>query len=160
MQKLSRNSSKVYSASKWNKGLTDTIIEVEELGWSSCSSGRWWLIVKVQFCSLRSDKEEVQLRGVRNWEGDWKEFRLVELSRWIVASEWLLCSCTKYLYPDGHVSFQFWARVINIIWWGNQERARWLCRPQFAAETSFWIILECFRWGDEEIRLRQVLKSS
>ena len=34
MQKLLRVSSKVYCASKWNEGLTDTIIEVEELGWS------------------------------------------------------------------------------------------------------------------------------
>ena len=34
MQKLLRIPSKVYSASKWNEALTDTIIEVEELGWS------------------------------------------------------------------------------------------------------------------------------
>ena len=34
MQKLLRFSNKIYSASKWNEGLTDTIIEVEELNWS------------------------------------------------------------------------------------------------------------------------------
>ena len=34
MQKLLTISSKVYSASKWNEGLIDTIKEVEELGWT------------------------------------------------------------------------------------------------------------------------------
>ena len=57
-ENLLRISSEVYSISKWHERLTDTIIEVEELSWGSGSSGGRCLIVKVGFCSLRSDKED------------------------------------------------------------------------------------------------------
>ena len=160
MQKLLRVSSKVYSASKWNEGLTDTIIEAGEPGWNYCSSCRCWLVVNVGFCSPRSDKEDVQVRGVWNWGGDGKEFRLVELSTWIVASEWIGWPCTGFLYTDGHVSFQFWAGANTIIWWWNREQVGWFCRAEFAAKTSFYIVLEFFRWGDDEFWLIQFLKLS
>ena len=164
MKKLVGIFCNVHSASKWNEGLTDTT----ELGWSSCDSSRCWLIVNVGFFSLGSDKEKVQVREVRNWGGDRKEFRLVELSRWIIASEWILWMCTGYLYPDDHLSLQFWGgsklnhwvsgsraskfsnclRMFPLRWWGN------------SAKTRFEIVLEYSRWSDEEIWLIQVLKLS
>ena len=49
MQKSVNNFSENYSASKRNERLTDAIIEVEEICWSSCSLGRRWLIENVGF---------------------------------------------------------------------------------------------------------------
>ena len=46
---LSRISSENYSPSRGNERFTDTIIEVEEMYWSSCSLGRCGLIVNVGF---------------------------------------------------------------------------------------------------------------
>ena len=81
---LLRFSSEFYSTGNWNERLTDTIIEVENLGWSSGSSSGCWLIVNIGFYSLRSDKEKIQIKEVRNWGEGRKEFRLVQLSRWIL----------------------------------------------------------------------------
>ena len=48
------------------------------------------------------------------------------LSRWIVASEWILWLCTGYLYLDGHVSLLVWARANRIIRRANLEQVGWL----------------------------------
>ena len=134
---LLRIFSEIYSTSIWKERFTDTIIENEELSWSSDSSGGYWLIVNFEFCSLKCDKKKIQVREVRNWEGGRKEVRLVELSRWIEVSYWILWTCTGYLYPDGHVSLQFWVRANRIIWWGNRERVGWFYRSEPEATKSF-----------------------
>ena len=113
--------------------LTDTIIEVEKGCWCSGSLGLWWLLENVGSLLAESDKKEVG-----SWGGSREEFRLAELSRWIVASEWILWKCAGYLYPDGHVSFRFRMGANKIIRWMNREQVSWLCR------------------GDEEIWQRQV----
>ena len=155
-----RISSGVYSTSNWNERLTDTIIERKMLGWSSSSSKGCWLIVNIGFCSLRSDKEKIQVGKVTKWGRGRQEFRLVELSRWIVTSVWKLWPCTGHVYPDGHVSLQFWTRANRNIWWANRERISWFCRSEFADKTSFQIVLEYFCWSNKELKLWQILRLS
>ena len=138
---MSRISRENYSASNWNDKLTDTIIDVEELGWSSCSLGRCWLIVKVGILPLRSIKK-VQVREFSNWGGGREEFRLVELSRWNVESEWSKWECARYLYPDCHVSLLNWARANRIIRRAIREQVSWLCATGFVVKTSFGFVLE------------------
>ena len=86
----------------------------------------------LEICSLRSDKKEV-----RSWRGGREEFRLAGLSRWIVASEWILWSCTGYIYPDGHVSLLIWARANRIIRWANWEQVSWLLDNKFWGKDKF-----------------------
>ena len=102
--------------------LTDTIIEVEKGCWCSGSLGLWWLLGNVGSLLAESDKKEV-----RSWEGGREEFHLAESSRWIVATEWILWKCAGCLYPDGHVSSQFWARANRIIRRANRQQVSWLC---------------------------------
>ena len=143
---LLRTFSETYSISQRNERLTDTIIEIEELGWSSGSSSGCWLIVNTGFCSLRSYEEKIQKREVRKWGKGRKKFRLVELSRWIVASEWIIWTCTGYSYPDGHGSLLLWTRANRIIWWADRKRVNWFCRSEHAAKTIF--VIGKFRWRD------------
>ena len=91
---------------------------------------------------------------VRNWGGGLREFRLLELSRWIVARVWILWLCTGYLYPDGHVSLQIWTRANRIIWWADRAQVSWLCIAEIAAKRSFEIVLEYSRrqgFGSESL---------
>ena len=76
------------------------------------------------------------------WEESGREFRLREVGWLMVASEWILWSCTGILYSNGHVFFQFWARANRIIWRGNPERVGWLCKAEFAAKTGFGTVFE------------------
>ena len=48
MQKFVKNFQRELLCSKRNKGLTDTIIGVEESCWSSYFLGRWWLLENVE----------------------------------------------------------------------------------------------------------------
>ena len=70
---LLRISSEVHSASNWIELLADTIIDIEELSWSSCSSSGCWLIVKIRFFSLRINTEKIQVGEVKNWGGNLKK---------------------------------------------------------------------------------------
>ena len=131
---LLRTSSENYSAGNRNETLTGSIIRVEKMCWSSCSLCRCWLIVNVEVWV--ADKK-IQVKEVRNWGGGREEFRLVELSRWIVASEWIIRMCTGYLYPDGHVSLHIWTRANRIIRWADREQVSWLCITEFGKD-KFW----------------------
>ena len=109
----------------------------------------------LRFSPLKSVKN-FQLREVRSWRGGREELRLAELSRWIVASEWIIWLYTGYLYPDGHVSFPIRTRANKIIRWANWQRASWLCVTDFAAKTSLGIVLENFL----QMRRRNLAKTS
>ena len=92
----------------------------------------------LEVCLLRSNE-----KGVRSWRGCRGEFRLAELSRWIVTSYWILWKCAGYLYPDGHVSFQFWARANRIIRRASRAGKLALYNRKLV-KTSFEIVLEYF----------------
>ena len=82
MQNLLRTSSKVYSASKWNEILTDTILENDELfevrvfqvgvGWSWMLVSSRSEVIKKKFKSeeLGIEEEIEKSFTSRNWEAE------------------------------------------------------------------------------------------
>ena len=131
IKSLLRTSSEVHPASIWIEQLTDTINDIEQLSWSSCSSSGCWLIVKIGFFSLRINREKIQVGEVRNWGGGLKKFSFVEMSRWNVTSKRNLWTCTGYLYPCGHVSLQFRTRANWIYLRANRVGWGWFRRWGF-----------------------------
>ena len=110
----------------------------------------------LDFCSLRSDKK-TQVREVRNLGGGREAFGLVELSRWIVASEWIIWMCTGYLYPDGHVSLQIGTRAKRIIGWADQEQVSWFCIKEFGKDKyrnclRIFFVEEMKKFGKDKFR--------
>ena len=85
---------------------------------------RCWLIAKIGVLLVEKYWGEDSTKEVSNWGRDRTEFCLVEISMWIVTIEWILRTCTGYLYPSGHISLEFGLIAKRIIWRRQSRRMR------------------------------------
>ena len=156
----------IFLLKRWgNSAETSFEIVLECFGWSDEE-------IRLRQVSKLSDNIFVEAMREFGWDKYWDCVRMFSLKRWGYSAETSFESVWQYFrWGDEEIrlrcilnfSYNVFVEAMSEFGWDKY----WDCLRMFSlkrwgysAETSFESVWQYFRWSDEEIRLRRVLKLS